>query len=61
MSGVQSWILGLIAALVGMVGLFFAANDKGGEMYLIGLIVFLLTVLFDYWLIKRWFDAQDAH
>jgi nicotinamide riboside transporter PnuC len=61
MSGLQSWILGLIAGLVGIVALFFAANDKGGEMYMIGLIVFLLTALFDYWLIKRWFDAKDAH
>lgn len=61
MSGLQSWILGIVAGLVGIVALFFAANAHGGEMYMIGLIVFLLIALFEFWLIKRWFDAKDAH
>jgi nicotinamide riboside transporter PnuC len=61
MSGVQSWILGIVAGLVGIVALFFAAKAQGHEMYMVGLIVFLLTALFDFWLVKRWFDAKDAH
>lgn len=61
MSGLQSWILGVIAGLVGIVALFFAAKAPGHEMYMVGLIVFLLTAIFDFWLIKRWFDAKDAH
>jgi ABC-type uncharacterized transport system permease subunit len=61
MSGLQSWILGIVAGLVGIVALFFAANDHGGEMYMVGLIVFLLTALFDFWLIKRWFDGKEQH
>lgn len=61
MSGLQSWILGIVAGLVGIVALFFAANAQGHEMYMLGLIVFLLTALFDFWLIKRWFDAKEAH
>lgn len=61
MSGLQSWILGIVAGLVGIVALFFAANAHGHEMYMVGLVVFLLTALFEFWLIKRWFDAKDAH
>lgn len=61
MSGLQSWILGIVAGLVGIVALFFAANAHGGEMYKVGLIVFFLVAAFEFWLIKRWFDAKDAH
>jgi ABC-type maltose transport system permease subunit len=61
MSGLQSWILGVVAGLVGIVALFFAAKDHGGQMYTIGLVVFLLVAAFEFWLIKRWFDAKEQH
>ena len=61
MSGLQSWILGVIAGVVGLVALTFAAKAPTGEMYAIGLVVLLLVLLFEFWLIKRWFDATDTH
>jgi FtsH-binding integral membrane protein len=61
MSGLQSWIIGIIAALVGIVALFFASASHGSEMYPVALVVFALIVLFEFWLIKRHFDAQESH
>lgn len=61
MTGLQSWILGIIAAVVGILSLFFASASKGTELYPVALVVFALVVLFEFWLIKRHFDAQDSH
>ncbi len=61
MTGLQSWILGIIAAVVGILSLFFASASKGTEMYPVALVVFALVVLFEFWLIKRHFDARDSH
>ena len=61
MSGLQFWILGVIAGVVGLVALTFAAKAHTHEMYMIGLVVFVLILLFEFWLIKRWFDAKDVH
>ena len=41
--------------------LFRSAKAHTHEMYMIGLVVFVLILLFEFWLIKRWFDAKDAH
>lgn len=60
MSGLQSWIIGIVAALVGIVSLFFASASHGSEMYPVALVVFALIVLFEFWLIKRHFDAQES-
>jgi ABC-type maltose transport system permease subunit len=61
MSGLQSWILGIVAGLVGIVALFFASASHGSELYPVALVVFALIVLFEFWLIKRYFDAQESH
>jgi FtsH-binding integral membrane protein len=61
MSGLQSWIIGIIAAVVGVLALFFASASHGSEMYPVALVVFALIVLFEFWLIKRHFDAQESH
>jgi ABC-type maltose transport system permease subunit len=61
MSGLQSWILGIVAGLVGIVALFFASASHGSELYPVALVVFALIVLFEFWLIKSYFDAQESH
>ncbi len=61
MSGLAMWIVGVIAAFLAVVGLVLASGAHGGPMYLIGLVLFLASALFDFWLIKKYFDQQEGH
>ncbi len=60
MNPLGSLITGIIAGLVGLIALVFAAKAHAGPMYVAGLIVFAATMLFVFFLIKRWFDTQEA-
>ena len=59
MSGAMHWIVGAIAGLVGLVGLFLAseAETDAEPTYWIGLGMFVAAAAFDFWLIKHWFDS----
>lgn len=59
MSGLTYWIIGTIAGLIGVVGLFVASDATSGSVtYWIGLVVFAVAVGFEFGLIRRWFDRQ---
>ena len=56
MQGTGIWAVGGIMAILGIVGLILAAHAEDGPMYLVGLVFFLFTILFDLWLVKQSFD-----
>lgn len=56
------WIMGILAALAGLVGLFMAGAAKDSGILAFGLGLSLFGVLFCWWMIKSGFDEaeQDA-
>lgn len=54
------WIAGGIFGLVGILGLFVAANAHGTAVYALGLIIFIVAVLIIGGMIKRHFDMQGG-
>ena len=53
------WILGLVLAFLGIVGLFLASGAYDVGMYFFGLALFAFAVLFNFWLVKKHFDAEE--
>jgi len=56
----RQWLLLLVTCLVGIVGLFLAANTGGGTLYGIGLLGFAASVVYGFALVKQHFDRLDA-
>jgi len=54
------WLLLLMACLLGILGLFLAADAGEGTLYGIGLLVFAAAVVYAFALVKRHFDRLDA-
>ncbi len=61
MSGLGMWIVGVVSAVVGFVGLFLASGAHDGPMYTMGLVISAAAAAFVFWLIKRYFDQQEGH
>ncbi len=59
MNSVSSIVIGLFVALVGILGLFMAANAVDAIFYAVGLLFFVFATLFDFWLVKKWFDVAE--
>lgn len=60
MEGVYSWIMGGVAGILGVLGLFLAAGAGDGGIYLFGLLLFAFALLFVFSRIKAAFDAAEA-
>lgn len=58
-SNVSDLIVGLMMAVFGIIGLFLVAGAADVEMYIFGLALCGFAVLFDFGLIKRYFDQRD--
>ncbi len=54
----SDWAPIVLAILVAIGGLVLAA--AGGRVYLPGLALFVLAVVFGFWSLKRHFDRIDA-
>jgi hypothetical protein len=54
------WIAGGIVSLVGLVGLFLAANAADRGIYIFGLALAGFAVVYVFALIRRAFDERDA-
>jgi len=54
------WILGLVLAFLGIVGLFLASGAYDVGMYFFGLALFAFAVLFNFWLVKKHFDGLET-
>jgi ABC-type maltose transport system permease subunit len=57
MDALSFLITGVLVALVGFFGLIMASHAADATIYPVGLAFFAFAVLFDFWLIKRWFDS----
>jgi hypothetical protein len=60
MEQVSDLIIGLMMAVFGLIGLILVAGAADAEMYVFGLSLSGFAVLFDFGLIKRYFDRRDA-
>lgn len=55
------WVVGLLAAIVGLCALIMASRTEEAVMYYTGIFFFIGTVLFNFLQVKQVFDAQSAH
>jgi hypothetical protein len=53
------WILGLAMAVFAVLGLVLASGAYDTGMYTFGLLLFAFGVFFDFWLVKKFFDAKE--
>jgi hypothetical protein len=60
MEDTGKWIAGGIVSLIGMVGLFLAANAVDRGIYVFGLALAGFAVIYVFALIRRAFDERDA-
>lgn len=57
---VSDLVVGLLMAVLGFVGLFLAAGAVDDEIYIFGLGLAGLAVLFDIGIVKAHFDRREA-
>lgn len=57
--GYGSFAMGGLAGLVGLAGLAIASGAHEGTMHAVGMLVFLGSVAFVLWLMKRAFDRAE--
>lgn len=53
-------IAGGFASLLGLVGLFFAANAIDGGIYYSGLLIFVTMLVYVFYLVRRQIDESEA-
>jgi hypothetical protein len=53
------WILGLLMAVLAVLGLVLAHGAYDTGMYTFGLLLFAFGIFFDFWLVKKHFDAAE--
>ncbi len=53
------WIMGIMAALFGFVGLFMASGARDTGILGFGLALALFSVLFCWWMIKIAYDEAE--
>lgn len=59
MAGTGKWIVGGIVSLLGLIGLFLAANAKDDGIYLFGLAFAAFAVFYVFAAIKTAFDSAE--
>jgi cytochrome c oxidase subunit 2 len=59
MMGARNWVLGGFAAVLGIGGLFLAAQSESPAGYYTGLLVFVISVLIVFYFMKRGFDEAE--
>ena len=55
----MDWILGGCMTVLAVLGLVLAANAYDNGMYTFGLGLFAFGIFFDFWLVKKSFDAKE--
>ena len=53
------WIMGIMSALFGLVGLFMASGAHDLGIYVFGLVLAGGSVLFCWWMIKTAYDEAE--
>jgi ABC-type maltose transport system permease subunit len=59
MEAISTVVTGALVGLVALLGLFLSAHATDATIYPVGLALFGFGVLFDFWLVKRWFDTAE--
>jgi hypothetical protein len=59
MDGTGRWVAGGLVAMLGVIGLFFAAGADDRGIYLFGLALFAFAMFYVFALIKQSFDASE--
>lgn len=59
MSRVSSWLVGILVAAIGLLGLILASRAEDGALALFGGALFVFAVLFEFGLIRRVYDAIE--
>ena len=55
----MDWILGGFMTFLAITGLFLASGAYDTGMYTFGWLLFAFGLFFDFWLMKRHFDAEE--
>ncbi len=55
----SDWLVGIMMAVFGLVGLVLVAHAYDDEMYLFGACLAGFALVFDYGLVKAHYDATD--
>lgn len=61
MHHVGQWVVGFMVAAIGLVSLYLASRAEESAMYYIGLGLFAVCVLFNFYQIKQFYDDQARH
>jgi hypothetical protein len=60
MANTGKWIVGGIVSLLGVIGLFLAANAKDNGIYLFGFAIVAFAILYVFAAIKQSYDRKSA-
>jgi hypothetical protein len=60
MEEVSDIVVGVLVLVLGLIGLKMASGALDDEIYVFGLSMALFAVLFEFGLIRRYFDRQEA-
>jgi predicted membrane channel-forming protein YqfA (hemolysin III family) len=60
MSDTTRWICGAVVCVFGLIALFLASRATDDVMYYTGLMIFLASVLFNFILVKRFYDHKEG-
>ncbi len=55
----SNWIMGILAGLAGLVGLFMASAARDTGIYIFGMALMVFAVLFCWFMIKTSFDEAE--
>ena len=53
------WVLLALVTVAGLLGLVFAGQGQDSLSGELGLVVFLLAIVYVFWLVKKTFDEQE--
>ena len=59
MSRVSTWLVGIMVAAIGLLGLVLASRAQDGALALFGGALFVFAVLFEFGLIRSVYDAIE--
>jgi hypothetical protein len=60
MAGIERWVMGVLVALIALVGLFMASRAHDNVFMATGLVFFLFGVLFIFGLIGHGGQGSDS-
>lgn len=59
--GAGAWLLGVFMGVLGLLGLVIASATRDGDMYVIGLLVFVINTVWIFVLIGRFVGRTGTH